>query len=137
MRKPIRTYPDKSGLTDQQAEQMLDQLRTHYNQPVLPLGKVCNALYDWANALRQLEARTAAHASGVKYHQGSAYLKHLSHIMMDINKSGLLFRLLYLGQEMRTEMCEVHQGEMSIPMWTGNPAAGHCACEGTGWLPKK
>lgn len=135
MRKQVKTYPDRSGLSDQDALDMLDKLRTHYNQPVIPLGRVCNAIYDWAEALRDLAKRTKA--DGRTQHQGSAYLDHLSHITMDINKSGLLFRLLYLGDELRTDMCPTHNGHMNISMWCGNPAAGNCECDGTGWLPNK
>lgn len=133
MRRPINTYPARSGLTDEQAAELLDKLRTHYNQPVLPLSRVCNALEDWRDALEQAKARSKS----PQYSHGEAYVDSLGHILTDIHKSGLLFRLLYLGEELRTEMCPTHQGNMEIQIWVGFPNAGTCECNGTGWLPNK
>lgn len=135
MKKPIETYPERSGFSDDEAIQMLEKLRTHYNQPVMPLGRFCNAMYDWCQALLDLKQRTKA--AGYPHYHGSAYVDELRHIMMDINKSSLLFRMLYLGEELRTEICPAHKGTMDVQVWVGFPGAGSCACGGTGWLPSK
>jgi len=67
-------------------------------------------------------------------------LKDLEKILLDIKKSGLLHRIFYVGEEMRTEICPTHKGRMDSSMWVGlTQAQGReiCECQGTGWLPNK
>lgn len=49
-----------------------------------------------------------------------------------IEKSSLLYRLLYLGEPLRTQKCPVHLG-----VWHGiQPVPCPHGCGLTGWLPK-
>lgn len=52
-------------------------------------------------------------------------------IHLRVHKSNCLGRLLYGGEDLRTDPCPQHKG-----MWVG-PHNGHCPCQGTGWLPNK
>ena len=46
-----------------------------------------------------------------------------------IAKSSFLYRVLYLGEPLRTVRCPVHQGH-----WSGAAMFEGCECGGTGWL---
>ena len=50
---------------------------------------------------------------------------------MDIRKSGLLSRLIYNNDVVRTEKCPIHLGKMSTGLWV---IGGAECCDGSGWL---
>ena len=62
-------------------------------------------------------------------------------VFLQIRKSNLLHRLIYMGESLRKEPCPVHQGKWSGCKWEDD----NCACQGlqrggfasdvTGWLP--
>lgn len=124
-------------LTDEQAEEMLKRLSKHYRSPVMPLSKYCNALRTWANTLER-KARAEMQEMKAKgkldtldkerLYRGSDFRFYLDSAMLNIRKSNMLYRLLYLGQKLRTEECPTHKGR-----W-GDIFSG-CECGGTGWLP--
>ncbi len=67
--------------------------------------------------------------------QGHEYFEYLRHITLDIEKSALLWRLLYREEKLRTEKCPTHKGELNMDLWLRHPDAVRCVCGGTGWLP--
>lgn len=91
----------------------------------------CASLTQWSEAIEDNVRRNGKDA------HGAAYAGLLPFIRRDISKSGLLARLIYGGEKLRTVMCPVHRGEMDTAMWIGaSPACKH-GCQGTGWLPEK
>lgn len=55
-------------------------------------------------------------------------------VQLAITKSNLLWRLIYMDQDLRKEPCPIHKGK-----WSGVPTIDFCphGCEHTGWLPNK
>ncbi|MHA2426992.1 MAG: hypothetical protein ACXADB_03070 [Candidatus Hermodarchaeia archaeon] len=129
-----KTIPSKP-LTDEQVQKMLDRLANHFGCPVRPVNQYCEALREWAYQISIInqEAEKVAKAAGTEStRHGCEYHEHLRHIMMDIRKSNLLFRLIYAGEELRTEQCPIHKGK-----WSGCSFEGCIyGCGETGWLPK-
>ena len=157
-------------MTEDEAKAMLARLSEHYGQPVMPIGKYCDALVKWENAWHERAHRAIVAAypgtgSDDRDERSKAYRRFdedrarrrdpahtisvpcsdaieaeedaqaISRVFMKIRKSNLLCRLLYAGQELRTEMCPTHKGKWSGCSWGENP----CACNDdgnvTGWLP--
>lgn len=115
-------------LTEEQAQEMLVKLTKHYNQPVLPISKYCNAFRTWFDCMADAQIDTDNKST-------SEFFRYLG---VDISKSNLLYRLIYLGEELRTEKCPEHKGH-----WSGisfdNPCPHGCdVSDGniTGWLKK-
>ena len=50
---------------------------------------------------------------------------------VDIPKSGLMYRLLYLGESLRTTPCPYHKRHMDTSLWE---LRGVGCCDGRGWL---
>lgn len=115
-------------LTDDQVQDMLKQLREHFNEPVMPLGRFCETMVKWIGCIEQGVTETDR-----DHQQGQHYAKHLRHVLTDIHKSALLGRMFFAGEEPRTEKCPEHKGH-----WSGleglNNECPH-GCQLTGWLP--
>ena len=114
-------------MTEREARKLLRDLREHYGEPVMPIGRYCEALATWGRCIEQLWA-----SDGDEAH-GAAYARHAMHISIDITKSNLLYRLLYLGEPLRQQKCPIHSGH-----WSGYPnePCPH-GCGHTGWLPEQ
>ena len=114
-------------MTETEAEEMLAKLVQHYKQPVMPIKKYCAALETWASIMIDLEGKP-----GRMRESNKEYCNALSRMRIDIHKSNLLFRLLYLEEPLRTEECPIHKGE-----WNGQ---AQCifgcvlGCDGSGFL---
>ena len=122
-------------MTDTEAEAMLVQLTKHYRQPVLPLSRVCEALKSWAKCIRaNQKPPLILEGRGAEGQHGNRYADVLNKIALDVEKSGLLYRLLFLGEKVRTRMCPTHKGHMSTSIWC-NVSDETCECQGSGWLP--
>lgn len=104
----------------------LDALTEYFGEIVAPLSVVCDAIVDWARCIQQGDTE-----------HGKEYTQHLDHIIMDIRKSGLMNRLVYWGEKVRTEKCPVHQGKMDTCLWAlgVSPIPDGCLCDGSGWIP--
>ena len=115
-------------MTDEEAEVLRKQLEEHYDEPVMPISRYCNALRRWARCIRERD--WDREKSGEKPLHGG-YGKVLETVLMDIAKSNLLWRLLYCGQQFRTQQCPEHKGS-----WDGHAMLSGCShqCDGTGWL---
>jgi hypothetical protein len=118
-------------MTDPEAKEMLALLSKHFGEPVLPLGKVCNAVYGWMRCIEEANARAKLTKA---WAQGSNYSDHLTQIRHDIMKSALMGRLIYGGEKVRTKMCPLHHGKQEMHIHLGaEPQCPH-ECDGTGWL---
>lgn len=86
----------------------------------MPVGKYCSALRTWAAIVSAKDKDTA---------------NAVSRLRQSISKSCLLKRMIYLGEELRTRQCPIHNGEWSGCYVERCPAGCDtcgCAC---GWLP--
>ena len=100
--------------------QALTRLAMHFDAPVMPITRYCEALRQWGALAveKKIISRDAEEA-----------------LHLGIEKSDFLARILYAGEEMRTEKCPVHHGS-----WHGiedpeRPCIHGCGL--TGWLPVK
>lgn len=108
-------------------ERMLEALRLHYRENVMPVSAYCGAFEDWRQAMAE---------NGVM----PEVVEALGSLQLAIHKSNYLHRRLYQGDPHRTDKCPVHQGR-----WSGCPFPGsedyECECvqqgNTTGWLPAK
>jgi hypothetical protein len=126
----------EGGESEQAVADMQRRLAAHYGEPVLPVSRYCNAFRVWHQALIERQQREdAAVACGELDEQfrDDALREALEalnnpHLQMQIAKSNMLGRLIYGGQNVRTQMCPVHKG-----VWSG---LGHCdhGCDETGWI---
>lgn len=127
----------RSGLTDDEAQELLKKLTEHFNEPVKPLSRFCRAMRDWFEAIRQNNEdpsmlETFHGKSKPEYQFGHGYFNQLSKINLDISKSYLLARLMYADEPLRTEKCPFHKGH-----WDGQAQIIRgCTygCDGSGWL---
>lgn len=102
---------------------MLDALTAYYGQRVAPAQDHCRALLEWVRVMDE-----SGYAPQVKEAWNSIYVT--------LMKSNLAHRLVYLGEEVRTEPCPTHKGH-----WSGCRFFDDDQCECmsgsnvTGWLP--
>ena len=127
---------DGANLTEEQAQGLLDVLKRHYKQPVLPMSKFCDAISTWFRCIERVNRKEQEANPDEKTwrSRGARYYDQLRNIERDIRKSNLLARLLYSGEKLRTRECPEHKGK-----WSGCAAPGQgCphGCGHTGWLPE-
>lgn len=108
--------------------------KSHYNEPVMPLSKFCNAIITWANIISEnCRNNQETHSNGIKrIQQGDAYHNYLFKIIIDIQKSNLLYRILFLEEEPRKNKCPIHNGHWSGIEW--NDSKCQYGCNLTGWI---
>jgi len=108
---------------------MLAQLREHFGQPVMPVSHYCDAFKAWQKAIEDAVERDPTNE------ELRGKLERISDVSLDVFKSNLLYRLLYLGEPVRKEMCPIHKGR-----WSGCVApereCQHCmsGADVTGWV---
>lgn len=105
-------------LTDEEAAAMLARLSEHFREPVMPVGRYCNALQTWSD-------RMIARFGGYESREAGM----LNWVALQIRKSCLLARMIYGGEDLRTRECPDHKGQ-----WSGIGVCRH-GCEETGWIP--
>ena len=116
-----------SKYTKETAEALLKDLSDHFKEPVMPIGRYCDALRTW---------RRANEESG---NPDRKYIVDATAIVfLAISKSNLLARLLYEGEQLRAEKCPVHEGKWSGCTW-GDGKCPHCMSGSnvTGWIAKE
>ena len=122
-------------MTDEQAEEMLSELTAHFREPVMPLKRFCSTMKKGAACVETGVREKHPDA----YQHGQEYSDVLFRVIIDIEKSCLLSRLFYYGQEPRTAKCPEHKGHWSGLEWRdprdgrGNVCPHGCGL--TGWLP--
>lgn len=115
-------------MDEDEAERLLRLLKEHYKEPVMPLHRFCNAISVW---FRCIERNNTDPELSKGCCQGNEYYGVLRWVEIDIQKSNLLRRMLYLREPLRTEMCPIHKGHWNATaMFEGCPHD----CDGTGWL---
>lgn len=122
---------DDTPLTDAEAEALLKKLSEHYQQPVQPIDRYCEALRTWEHAIRD-RAQRSAEAKSRSAQDDLKMAQDVNHVFLQIRKSSLLARLLYGGEKLRSKMCPVHQGKWSGLEHSGNEC--HHGCGLTGWI---
>jgi hypothetical protein len=143
---------EDAKLPEAEVKAMLEKLRAHFGEPVMPVGQYCAALGLWASALRMKvdRAEKAAAAEPESEYckddlkQATEFANEVGHVFLMIGKSNLLSRLIYEGESLRTTMCPEHKGRWSGCVWHED-ASKDCACQRTqsggvgsnvtGWLP--
>jgi len=118
-------------MTDEEAQEMLKELSKHFKEPVLPISKYCGALRTWQRCVYESyqEEKEAGEAHPCFQHLVSS----MEDVELAINKSSLLWRLIYNREDLRTKKCPVHKGK-----WSGVPSPeSDCehGCDLTGWVP--
>jgi len=94
--------------------------------PVRPVNEYCAALEAWRNAIHE------AHARGEP--DWDNLIEAIDTVELSMKKSNLLYRLIYLGEKLRTKPCPIHKGH-----WSGcspDPCPEGCSSGSdiTGWL---
>lgn len=120
-----RSSTDLGAIDVETARRVLAQ---HYGERVAPVSEYCRAVGDYMRALAQ---DGAGSPSGDRLNEIARELKFETAYFA---KSNLLYRLLYLGQPLRTEKCPTHDGHWSGYGW-GDPCACQVGNDITGWLP--
>lgn len=106
--------------------------------PVMPVTFFCNFLKDWHRLSLESCPEGETEEEKKEFDRRKERYDEIRLIFIDIQKSNLLWRLIYAGEPVRTTPCPVHKGR-----WSGcNPPEetgcnGACIFEGnvTGWLP--
>lgn len=91
--------------------------------PEVPVSRFCESLRAWAQVMKENGGtKNGMLSSGL----GSGLTPELIFQMITtMTKSNLLYRLIYLGEPLRTEKCPKHDGHWSGCSWGGNP----CDCQ--------
>lgn len=112
-----------SELTTKRAEEMLAQLTEFYGERVTTASNHCSALLEWMRVMTE-----SGYAPEVAKTWG----------LMQINllKSNLAARLVYGGEQVRTEQCPIHLGHWSGCVWGDGMCTEGCmyGSNVTGWL---
>lgn len=114
---------------------MLARLSEHYGEPVKPIGEYCEAFRTWQVAIEDAYERETKPHLKVEF---EAMVRDIGNTRLHIAKSNLLARLLYAGEELRTEPCPIHNGHWSGCAW-GDDRCPHCMSGDnvTGWVPNR
>jgi hypothetical protein len=115
-------------MTDDEAEAMLKELSKHYRMPVLPVRRFCDALRTWGRAVQDGKYREKDLVPAIDL------------VFLAIEKSNLLWRLLWAGEPLRSTPCPVHEGKWSGCVWpkdSKDVCPCMSGCNVTGWLPEQ
>lgn len=127
-------------LDDETVARMLADLSAHFGEPVMPASRFCGKMRAWFRAVHDGAAREKAEqhwSNSLQALSGAIYAVDLA-----ITKSACLARLIYGGEDIRTEQCPVHKGRWSGCAWRSPECATSEYPDGcmdgsnvTGWLP--
>lgn len=124
--------------TPEEAQEMLGKLSLYYKEPVKPISQYCKAFETWQKAVEAGADRAVAEGTEEPLNAQRS-LKRMAEVIREVSllvsKSNLLARLLYDGEELRTEPCPIHKGHWSGCTW-GEGCCPHCmsGCNVTGWI---
>lgn len=114
-------------MTEAEAQAMLKALSEHYKQPVMPVSRYCAKLEEWYRVFGE-----SLLVDGKPRSEGAdVLLTQMRSLWITVKKSNLLYRLLYLNEDLRQTPCPEHQGKWSGNHWEPCPHG----CQYTGWLP--
>jgi hypothetical protein len=108
------------------------KLAKYYGESVRPISQYCQAFVDWHTGI---QAMLSDQDAGGQEENWEGVNEALNVLQIPIRKSNMLWRLIYLGQQVRTEKCPIHQGH-----WMGygeceNDPPCNSGWDITGWLP--
>ena len=103
-------------------------------QPIRPVSEYCDALVQYATALQRCAEEGNPGPFG-SADEASEIAEALFKLNLWGRKSNLLWRLIYLGQDLRTEKCPTHQGRWSGYGYGDNTCECQVGLDITGWLP--
>jgi len=123
-------------LTEEEAEELLAKLSLHYGEPVKPISLYCTAFRTWQRAIEEASRRETEPERKGSF---EAMARDLRNTSLHVAKSNLLARLLYVGEELRTEPCPIHKGHWSGCVWDDENQCPHCMSGDniTGWVKDK
>lgn len=123
-----------NNLSASQAAEFERELTLYYGEPVRPVSQYCDAFRDWFKALKDKFEREDSGDEYLPDFRDEALrevIEAARGLELPIYKSSMLYRRIYMGERLRTEMCPTHKGR-----WVGLPSLGNeCECDLTGWLP--
>jgi hypothetical protein len=130
-------------LDHERAERMRNALSEFYEERVCTVSMHCGALYQWLDVVQKsgYAANDLAYSLGLpeewsiesKRHYASAAMGRM---VLMLRKSDLAYRLVYLGEKVRTEKCPGCKGRWGRPHGSRSEHE-LCVCDGTGWIPPK
>lgn len=123
----------KAAAIEAEMNEKLRELEKYYGEPVMPVSQYCKAFRTWAECL--VEADKEAQAEGKNPSHGLRFVQHLPEILLAIQKSNLLFRLIYMKLPARKKKCPVHKGSWSGCVWGDDVCECVVGSNVTGWLP--
>jgi hypothetical protein len=119
------------------ASEMQAALEQFYGQRVTTVSSYCGALYTWLNVVQDSGYLGERLGLGRDETRDNIINATLTHLRLSLEKSNLAFRLLYLGEKVRTKKCPVHDGHWTFGFPDGiNDGKGtceHCMSAGNGW----
>ena len=92
--------------------------------PIRPVSEYCKAFDTWARVISESDDK-----------QLQEIAENSFAIRLAISKSNLLYRLIYLGEDLRTEKCPIHKGTWSGYGNCQNDPPCNSGLDITGWLP--
>jgi len=127
--------------SEDEAQAMLRALVRYYKEPVMPMSKYCAAFITWSHAIES----NREDFIGEFGNEAMLEIANIAPLIQTaIMKSSLLSRLLYAGQELRTEKCALHKGHWAglyseRPNLASLGITEECTCwdgwEASGWVP--
>jgi guanosine-3',5'-bis(diphosphate) 3'-pyrophosphohydrolase len=122
-------------LTNDQVREYLEALRSHFNEPVMPVSRYCAAMRTWFTVTAEALSSTSDELRKEGMNESAMdYARMASDRMrtvIAIEKSNLLYRLIYAGEELRKDACPRCKGH-----WSGRYPPCQL-CGNTGWLPNE
>jgi hypothetical protein len=121
------------------SEEEIDEFLKRFKEgtPVMPVSFFCDALKTW-NRLSSLPSPQVDYlATDEQTKQRRVFGERVSDVFIQIMKSNLLHRMIYMGEKPREKYCPVHKGR-----WSGCKLEEDTECKGacmsgsnvTGWL---
>lgn len=119
--------------TEDEIDRFLEEYKA--GTPVMPVTFFCGFLQKWKD-LYAVPHEEERHEGEMK--RRDEFIGTVNDVFLQIRKSNLLWRMIYGGEQARTEPCPVHKGRWSgcnVPEET--PCKGACMSGNnvTGWLP--
>lgn len=120
--------------TEDEARDLLVKLSLYYDEPVKPISEYCRALRTWQRAIEDACEREPDQGLRESFR---VMARDIRTVGLYVDKSNLLARLLYLGEELRPDPCPIHKGHWSGCVW-GEGRCPHCMSGDnvTGWVAK-
>jgi hypothetical protein len=85
------------------------------SEPTVPVSRVCESMMAWAQVMEENGGtENGMLSSGLASGLTPALIRQVRWAM---SKSNLLYRLIYLGEPLRTEKCPTHDGRWSGCNW--------------------